>query len=236
MAKFKIGDKVIGNEQASKHYPYTITGWIGEVTDVHGDGSIQVKDATSSKMWVNADCFDLYSPTPEKKKKTDDKEPAFTNGEVYKLLFNCKAPSCPTSGGCDNCPAAEKNGGPGCGHSDWWWDYPFTGSMTAITGAPRKPARNKEHKKTKKKGLEGLCEEYNYSDSAGLEYIAENNLCTTPEQKTALEVLGLLNELIFTHNSDKYNETDYRMRYNALLRSLGISLNKEGLAFIKEKK
>ena len=234
MAKFKIGDKIIGNEQASKHYSYTKTGWIGRVTSVSGDKEIQVKDDTSSHMWVCSDYFDLYNPTSGK--KTDGKEIVLTNNDVYKLLFHCKPPSCPTSGGCDKCPAASENGGPGCGHSDKWWDYPFKGSMTAITGAPRKPARNKEHKKTKKKGLEGLCEEYNYSDSAGLEYIAENNLCTTPEQKTTLEVLGLLNELIFIHNSDKYNETEYRMRYTALLRSLGVSINKEGLAFIKEKK
>ena len=231
MAKFKVGDKIIGNAQASKHYSYTVTGWIGTVVNVSADGEIQVKDEGSSSMWVNPNYFDLYSSTSGKKKMTD-----LTNGEVYKLLFNCKPSSCPTSGGCDTCPAAEKNGGPGCGHSEKWWDYPFTGSLTAIVGAPRKPARNKEHKKTKKNGLEGLCEEYNYSDSAGLEYIAENDLCTTPEQKTALEVLGLLNELIFTHNSDKYNETDYRMRYTALLRSLGVSINKEGLAFIKEEK
>lgn len=235
MAKFKIGDKIIGNEQASKHYSYTKTGWIGKVVGVNGD-DIQVKDDTSSRMWVSANCFDLYSPAQEKKKKTNDKETTLTNGEVYKLLFNCNPPSCPTSGGCDNCPAAENNGGPGCGHSEKWWDYPFTGSMTAITGAPRKPERNKEHKKTRKKGLEGLCEEYNYSDSAGLEYLAESDLCTTPEQKTALEVLGLLNELIFTHNSDKYKEEEYRMRYTSLLRSLGVSINKEGFAFIKEKK
>lgn len=62
--KFKVGDKIIGNKEASKHYGITITGWIGEVLEIDCDsrfGDIYVKGEGFMGN-VKSNCFDLYTP------------------------------------------------------------------------------------------------------------------------------------------------------------------------------
>ena len=64
MAKFKVGDVVVGNELASK-YGITETGWIGVVTTVDeiNSGMIWAKPywgIDGDRYHVDAECFDLY--------------------------------------------------------------------------------------------------------------------------------------------------------------------------------
>lgn len=66
--KFKVGDKVIGNNKADK-YSITKEGWIGTVTEVHeyciwvsGKGLIGKRGTE-----VDIRCFDLYKPAPNYK-------------------------------------------------------------------------------------------------------------------------------------------------------------------------
>lgn len=60
MAKFKVGDCVIGNEEA-KRYNITDTGWIGYVVAVHKNGEIRVKRKSGVMTYnVKSSCFDLY--------------------------------------------------------------------------------------------------------------------------------------------------------------------------------
>lgn len=60
MAKFKVGDVVIGNENA-KGYTITDTGWIGTVIAVYGDEEIVVKrEGAIADFKVKSSCFDLY--------------------------------------------------------------------------------------------------------------------------------------------------------------------------------
>lgn len=64
MYKFKVGDKVIGNDNADREYHVTKKGYKGTVDAVFDDGTIEV-----DKYKVFADCFDLLSkakPTPKK--------------------------------------------------------------------------------------------------------------------------------------------------------------------------
>lgn len=61
MTKFKVGDEVIGNDNASK---YTITnrGWKGVVTAVHSESCIDVRrlgDPESTCFTLDANAFDL---------------------------------------------------------------------------------------------------------------------------------------------------------------------------------
>lgn len=237
--KFEVGDWVIGNARADC-YGVTKKGWIGEITKVYTDGRIRVKARGGSEDYegvVFGERFDLYEgkvKEEHKKEKTDLPE-NFTNAQLYNFLFGFQHAGCPTPS-CADCPG-EGN----CKAAATWWDSPYS-SDRAITSRALVPAglartipeRNGEHVKTRKKGLDGLCEEYNYSDSAGLKYIADNDLCTTDEQKTTLEVLSLLNELIYVYGSEKHREIEYRARYTQLLKTLGVRLDKEGNAYVKK--
>lgn len=237
--EFHVGDWVIGNARANC-YGVTKEGWIGEVTEICSNGRIQVKSRGDSKHYdgvVFADRFDLYEGKVKeewKKEKTELPE-NFTNAQLYAFLFGCTHSGCP-SPSCDECPGKHD-----CKKAAEWWDSPYS-SDNAITSRVLVPAglarvipeRNGEHVKTRKTGLDGLCEEYNYSDSAGLKYMADNNLCTTDEQKTTLEVLSLLNELIYVYGSEKHREVEYRARYTQLLKALGVRLDKEGNAYVKK--
>lgn len=237
--EFHVGDWVIGNARANC-YGVTREGWIGEITEVCANGRIRVKARGGSSEYngiVFAERFDLYEGEAKeewKKEKTELPE-NFTNAQLYAFLFGCTHAGCPASG-CSECPG-EGN----CKAAATWWDSPYS-SDRAITSrvlvsaglARTIPERNGEHIKTRKKGLDGLCEEYNYSDSAGLKYIADNDLCTTDEQKTTLEILSLLNELIYVYGSEKHREIEYRARYTQLLKVLGVRLDKEGNAYVKK--
>lgn len=237
--EFHVGDYVIGNERANC-YGVTRQGWIGEVLRVENDGRIRVSARGDSEHFegsVLAIRFDLYEGKVKEERKDEKTElpENFTNAQLYAFLFGCTHAGCPSSG-CDECPGKHD-----CKKAAKWWDSPYS-SDRALTehvlipaGLTRTmPERNGEHTKTRKKGLEGLCEEYNYSDSAGLKYIADNNLCTTDEQKATLEVLSLLNELIYVYNSEKHREVEYRARYTQLLKVLGVRLDKEGNAYVKK--
>lgn len=237
--KFHVGDFVIGNERANC-YGVTIEGWIGEVMEAQKDGRIHVQARGDSESYdgiVLAERFDLYEgKVKEERKDEKTKLPEnFTNAQLYTFLFGCKHAGCPSSS-CDECPGKHD-----CHKAEKWWNSPYSFDNAIAehvlipAGLARTiPERNGEHVKTRKKGLAGLCEEYNYSDSAGLKYIADNNLCTTDEQKATLEVLSLLNELIYVYNSEKHREVEYRARYTQLLKVLGVRLDKEGNAYVKK--
>lgn len=67
MGKFKVGDKVIGNDKSI--YSVTCKGWIGTVTKVrddliwvHGLGSL-----TEDGFQVKAECFDFYKDPVDQK-------------------------------------------------------------------------------------------------------------------------------------------------------------------------
>ena len=63
-AKFKVGDKIIGNEKSSDHYSITTEGWIGTVTHICDDGMIMVRGKgrviADGTYAVDAEYFDLY--------------------------------------------------------------------------------------------------------------------------------------------------------------------------------
>lgn len=60
-AKFKVGDRVIGNDQADKHYGITTQGWIGTVKEVFDNERISVQGSAGDTYTVQAECFDLYT-------------------------------------------------------------------------------------------------------------------------------------------------------------------------------
>lgn len=58
--KFKVGDKVIGNDKAERFHNITNKGWIGEVSGVYSDGIIRVKNEHfPDGLMAYASCFDL---------------------------------------------------------------------------------------------------------------------------------------------------------------------------------
>lgn len=86
--KFKVGDKVIGNDLADEYYGITCKGYKGIVTDVLNNGKIKVNQYT-----VLEECFDLFEEEEKivitrKGKKTIAKY--YVNGEVMeKGLARC---------------------------------------------------------------------------------------------------------------------------------------------------
>lgn len=84
--KFKIGDKVIGNDLADENYGITCKGYKGIVTDVLNNGKIKVNQYT-----VLEKCFDLFEEKiiiTREGKKTIAKY--YVNGEVMeKGLARC---------------------------------------------------------------------------------------------------------------------------------------------------
>ena len=65
MAKFKVGDFVIANEQADLHYSITRGSWVGIVKEVRSNGDIGVVPADDpnrpAPFEVCSDYFDPYS-------------------------------------------------------------------------------------------------------------------------------------------------------------------------------
>lgn len=84
--KFKVGDKVIGNDLADEYYGITCKGYKGIVRDVLNNGKIKVNQYT-----VLEECFDLFEEKiviTRKGKKTIAKY--YVNGEVMeKGLARC---------------------------------------------------------------------------------------------------------------------------------------------------
>ena len=59
MAKFSVGDVVVGNSRASNHYSITQTGWVGTVRDVSGNNIHVFSQNDAGNYWVEAEYFDL---------------------------------------------------------------------------------------------------------------------------------------------------------------------------------
>ena len=80
MAKFKIGDEIIMNDNADKNYRYTCKGFRGVVTDII-DNYVILDD-----VWtVSADDCDLYGELISDTKKVDDNvnHPShYTDGKI----------------------------------------------------------------------------------------------------------------------------------------------------------
>ena len=58
--KFKVGDKVVGNDKANLNYALTRKGWVGEVVYVIDDDYVAVRsEYSTNKFVVNSICFDL---------------------------------------------------------------------------------------------------------------------------------------------------------------------------------
>lgn len=67
MEKFRVGDTVIGNAQASIHYMVTKEGYIAEVVKLRGDRMLIQKlgDQLESPYDVHQNYFDLFPLFPE---------------------------------------------------------------------------------------------------------------------------------------------------------------------------
>lgn len=65
MAKFKIGDRVIANEKASKHYGCITTGDMGTVTNIAASMFGFQSDDGGKFIGLSYDCFDLISFTKD---------------------------------------------------------------------------------------------------------------------------------------------------------------------------
>ena len=67
MAKFNVGDKVIGNKTASEHYGITKCGWVGSVQFANEDTITVVGTYDHAGPFiVDASCFDLLKPAMSK--------------------------------------------------------------------------------------------------------------------------------------------------------------------------
>lgn len=95
--KFKVGDNVIGNEDASSHYTITNKGWIGKVISIDDDIiRVRGKDyfGYDSDFTVEAEHFDLYTgdiPTKAHKLRFE-----ITEGERYVSHGKHKGETIPT--------------------------------------------------------------------------------------------------------------------------------------------
>lgn len=80
MAKFKIGDEIIMNDNADKNYRYTCKGFRGVVTDIIDDRVIL------DDVWtVSTDDCNLYGEPKFETKKVDDRvnHPShYTDGKI----------------------------------------------------------------------------------------------------------------------------------------------------------
>ena len=67
MAKFKVGDVVVGNRYAAGNYSTSTTGYVGKVTRLSdtSESYVYIRGEDSGEMKVHVDCFDLFTPTYE---------------------------------------------------------------------------------------------------------------------------------------------------------------------------
>lgn len=101
--KFKVGDKVIGNEKANK-YGITTEGWIGTVTEVLDEprGGDDFKafgpgiDDGKSTFTLNSNYFDLYTNTQKIVITTDGKTTTAVLYDGKKRIKDAKAVCAPT--------------------------------------------------------------------------------------------------------------------------------------------
>jgi len=68
MSKFKIGDIVVGNREASKHYGITKEGWKGRVVEVYSNERFLAKELSDHHVSYTLDdpYFDLVEQSKEK--------------------------------------------------------------------------------------------------------------------------------------------------------------------------
>lgn len=92
MPKFKVGDQIIGNSEASEHYGVTCTGWKGFVIEVRSETVITVAATKNSSQYdVSACYFDLIKPAtepaaePTRKFKVGDKVICYNSGEGFSI-------------------------------------------------------------------------------------------------------------------------------------------------------
>jgi hypothetical protein len=87
LAKFKVGDVVIANDQARGVYSVTAPGWIGYVLAVSESGrAIRVaKTEGHLDYWVDSDAFDLYRPVFKKGDRVCMRDPDHFTGSERSL-------------------------------------------------------------------------------------------------------------------------------------------------------
>lgn len=97
--KFKIGDKVVGNEASNEEYGLTCKerGFIGEVIAMNEEGDIRVKilsvddsSCIGEKYWVEPEYFEkvgekIEKTIPEKPKKIYLASPFFNDTELLRM-------------------------------------------------------------------------------------------------------------------------------------------------------
>lgn len=246
--KFNIGDIVIGNAEAAKHYCVTTTGWIGEVVSLdpeakEDDVRLEGREGCTGGFWVCSKYFDLKTAAPKADAKTKKKirgpKPGackMNNREAFELVFGFlpHENSCPAAN-CNECPYSSDNDG-NCNHSDKFWTSPYEGQFI-----PSAPLAIRHKKKTERghiptnSELDKVCAAYNSEgDAAGLMCFKEQELWTTEEQYNNLTILLLMNELIYTHNSEKVEEVAYQIQLVSFLASVGIGIDSEGFAFVRK--
>ena len=148
-----------------------------------------------------------------------------TRAELYEKIFGGTRPLCP-SYDCEKCPVAEH-----CDTSESWWNTEVDKEELPVTLGIHITSMNGSMSKEQK---QTICDKYNESDLSALKYIMENNICKTIEQKREVEALIMYGALMYEYNDDSYTEEEYRKRYKALLRPLGIFFNKDDKARVKE--
>lgn len=68
--KFKVGDYIIGNDEASKEYLLTVKGWIGKVKAIDKRGTLTVISVSDRREYnLDPKCFDKYNPYTHDLKK-----------------------------------------------------------------------------------------------------------------------------------------------------------------------
>lgn len=84
MSKFKIGDKVVGNDSANREYAITKKGWVGTVECCHDDGRIEVESLDHEHIYkVDEDDFDKLD-SMQQRKIVITEEDQFIRVEVFK--------------------------------------------------------------------------------------------------------------------------------------------------------
>ena len=82
MSKFKVGDKVVGNDSADEKYGVTKKGWVGTVKCCHDDGCIAVESLDREHIYpAHEDYFDKFDSTQKKIVITEEDQ--FIRVEVF---------------------------------------------------------------------------------------------------------------------------------------------------------
>lgn len=60
MARFKVGDKVVGNDNANREYGITTTGWKGIVKEVREDGICRIEGRDGSEKSLSGQGYRVH--------------------------------------------------------------------------------------------------------------------------------------------------------------------------------